>query len=289
MVSENNFPDSEKSLHLISCIITDFANPFYIPVVRAVEDYAEIAQYVVLVGQSRHNVEIEKRLVRKLPRIGARGLIIRPMMNDMNHLDQLIRNGTAVVLLGRSAPGFDSVDLNNRRSGYLGCKYLLGLGHRRIAYAYSGKVDSTAELERMAGLWEAMREIGTNLDRIYTVGSYTIKAGEQAARQWMADTKRPSAVYCSTDLLAMGFIQEIIRLGKSVPKDVSIIGHDDIPFADTFVISLTTISFPKYALGHLATRMLIDRIEGKNQSSDPSLVTLEPELVERKTCAPFSE
>ncbi len=289
MISENTSPDSEKILHLIGCIITDFANPFYVPVVRAVEDYAEIAQYVVLVGQSRHNLEIEKRLVNKLPRIGARGLIIRPMMNEMNHLEQLVKDGISVVLLGRSAPNFDSVNLNNRRSGYLGCKYLLGLGHRRIAYAYSGISDSTAELERMAGLWEAMREIGTNLDRIYTVGSHTIKAGEQAARQWMADNKRPSAVYCSTDLLAMGFIQEIIRLGKSVPKDVSIIGHDDIPFADTFVIGLTTVCFPKYALGHLATRMLVERIEGKNQDAAPALVTLEPELVERKTCAQFSE
>jgi DNA-binding LacI/PurR family transcriptional regulator len=289
MPSKKKSPISEKSLQLIGCIITDFANPFYIPVVRAVEDYAEIAQYVVLVGQSRHNLEIEKRLVSKLPRIGARGLIIRPMLNDMSHLDQLRQDGTAVVLLGRSSPGYDCVDLNNRRSGYLGCKYLLGMGHRRIAYAYSGRSDNAAELERMAGVWEAMREIKINLDRIYTVGSYTIKAGEQAARQWLADSSRPSAVYCSTDLLAMGFIQEIIRLGKSVPRDVSIIGHDDIPFADTFVIGLTTISFPKYALGHLATRMLIERIEGKNQSNEPSLVTLEPELVERKTCAPYSE
>jgi len=289
MSSECVTPIPDKSLQLIGCIITDFANPFYIPVVRAVEDYAEIAQYVVLVGQSRHNIEIEKRLVSKLPRIGARGLIIRPMLNDMSHLDHLRQNGIAVVLLGRSSPGYDCVDLNNRRSGYLGCKYLLEMGHRRIAYAYSGLSDNTAELERMAGVWEAMREIRVNLDRIYTVGSYTIKAGEQAARQWLADSSRPTAVFCSTDLLAMGFIQEIIRLGKLVPNDVSIIGHDDIPFADSFVIGLTTISFPKYALGHQATRMLVERIEGKNRSPEPALVTLEPELVERKTCAPFSE
>lgn len=289
MSSESDSQNNDKPLRLIGCIITDFANPFYIPVVRAAEDYAEIAQYAVLVGQSRHNIEIERKLVKNLPRIGALGLIIRPMLYEMSHLEEIRKNGLAIILLGRSAPAFDSVDVNNHRSGYLGCKYLLSLGHHRIAYAYSGKADNTSELERMAGMWEAMRETGTNLDRIYTVGSYTIKAGEQAARQWISDVNRPTAVYCSTDLLAMGFIQEIMRLGKSVPKDVSIIGHDDIPFADTFVVGLTTISFPKYALGHLATRMLIERIEGKNQSKEPSMVTLEPELVERKSCAKCTE
>ncbi len=280
---------NDEAGNMIGCIITDFANPFYIPVIQAIEDLAEISHYSVILGQSRRQMEIEKRLIDRFSKAGIRGLIIRPVMTELDHLYGLQERGIPVVIAGRSIPEFDSVNENNHQAGYLAGKYLTTRGHRHIGYVYSGMNENIPEMERMTGFRESLNEKGLFIDRLYAVGGINIKNGEHAARQWLSEENRPSAVFCSTDLLAMGFVQQTIKMGKNVPEDVSVIGHDDIPFADSYVVGLTTIAFPKYALGNVAAKIIFERIHGKISSTEPHMVTLEPELVERSSCKTISK
>ncbi|MEI7989851.1 MAG: substrate-binding domain-containing protein [Chloroflexota bacterium] len=269
---------------IIGCLIGEFANPFYTPVIRGVEDLAHRSDHVVFSGESLHKPELEKHMIDCFHRINVKGVIIRSFAADMSHLHSLEAAGIPVVMIGRNIPDFYSVNVDNEESGFLAGSYLLQLGHRQIGYASSGDHNNSPEQARRTGFRHALEKAGVSIKRHYKGESIMIEGGIQAAKQWLEDADHPTAVFCSTDMMAMGFIQHLARSGKCVPRDVSVLGHDDIPFADSFLVGLTTIAFPKYTMGHIAAQIVFDRIGGLREK-EPQEVSLEPELIERQSCA----
>ena len=143
------------------------------------------------------------------------------------------------------------------------------------------KLDDQCGLE---GLKKALSKHKRNLSVVYTVGNNRIEGGEKAGKMWSSEEKRPEAVFCSNDMLAMGFIQYLVRSGVQIPDDVAVLGHDDVLFADRFIVPLSTVVFPKYEMGQYAINLLLDRISNPTYSHEPQTISLEPELVLRKSC-----
>ena len=149
---------------------------------------------------------------------------------------------------------------------------------------YSGDPYNTPEVERLSGLRAALMERGAKPVSEFIVGNNEITGGETGAQAWLENPHQPSAIFCSNDMLAMGFITEIYRSGASVPGDVSVVGHDDVPFAGMFKIPLTTVGFSTAQMGQKAMEILLARLRRNNCCDSPQEILLEPEIIVRSSC-----
>jgi LacI family transcriptional regulator len=269
----------------IGCLVLDLSNPFYVPLVRVLEDIAGQNGYIILLGESRRQLQTERIMIERFRRIKAAGVIISPVLADLSHLQVLQGENVPMVIVGRTVPGFDSVNVDNFHSGFLVGQYLLRLGHRRIGFVYSGDPYNTPEGERLRGLKAALSDARVELAWEMVVGNNEIRGGELGAVKWLGEPHQPSAVFCSNDMLAMGFITQVTRSGASVPEDVSVVGHDNIPFAEMFSIPLTTVTFSTDSMGKKAMEILLARMRGGNCPDNPQTILLEPEIVMRSSCA----
>jgi LacI family transcriptional regulator len=269
----------------LGCLVLDLSNPFYVPLVRALEDVAGKNGYIIFLGESQRRLETEKEMVERFRRMKVAGVLVTPVLVDLGHLQSLRNDNVPVVLLGRSVPGFDSVNIDNYHSGYLVGQYLIRLGHQRIGFLYSGSAYNTPESERLRGLKAALAENQVELAWETAVGNNELSGGEIGAQKWLGNPRRPSAIFCSNDMLAMGFISQAEQMGVQVPGEVSVVGHDNVPFAGLFKVPLTTVSFSTDRMGHKAMEIVLQRLATGNCCDDPQAVLLEPEIVIRSSCS----
>ena len=270
--------------NLIGCMVLELTNPFYIPMVRAIEDRLVNHPYLLFIGESRRKLEIEKQVIKKFRYIRASGLIITPVLSNLDHLKELEADGVPVIVTGRTVDEFDSVNVDNIKSGVIAGQHLIDRGYIKIGYVQSGDRFNFPEKDRFMGLKSVLKKHNQELQTIFTVGNNTINGGEKAGKMWLSGKNRPKAVFCSNDMLAMGFIQYLIRSGVRIPHDVSVIGHDDVSSADRFIIPLTTVVFPKYEMGQIAIKELLHRISYPKYPHVPKKIDLEPKLIFRESC-----
>jgi len=153
-----------------------------------------------------------------------------------------------------NAPG---LAIDNRAAARLAVAHLAGLGHKQLLHV-EGPRNNVLAAARKRGFEEECAARGANASVL--PGDFTMESGALAARAWAKMADRPGAVFCASDECAIGFISEVVRLGFAVPQDVSVIGFDDIDFADRFLPGLTTIHQPRGELGRAAARELIAMI-----------------------------
>jgi len=270
--------------NIIGCMVLELSNPFYIPMVRAIQDIVDQKGYITFIGESRRNLEIEIQVIERFRRIRASGLVITPVLSNLDHLRNLEKEGVPVVAAGRTVKELDSVNVDNIKSGMIAGQHFNNRGYETIGYVQSGDQFNFPEKDRLIGFEKVLRRHGRKLSAEYSVGNNRIEGGEKAGKMWFSGKKRPEAVFCSNDMLAMGFIQYLVRSGVQIPDDVAVLGHDDVLFADRFIVPLSTVAFPKYEMGQHAINLLLDRISNPEDLHEPQMISLDPELVLRKSC-----
>jgi DNA-binding LacI/PurR family transcriptional regulator len=162
---------------------------------------------------------------------------------------------------------------------------MLRRGHRRIGLVtHVGPMDTSFE-DRVRSFRQVLGAAGVSVPPLWDVRTKTtgIEDGVDAADQILAIPKRPTAIFATTDRLAMGLIQRLLERGVRVPDDVAVVGYDDIPFAACSQVPLTTVSIPVRQVGQLAAELLFDRMEGKG-SRDSRQMVIEPEFMVRASC-----
>lgn len=267
---------------VIGLVVPDIANPFFTEVARGVEDAALEAGFVVILCNSDEQASREDRYLSVLEsqRVGA--ILITPARKGLKPFQRLIANGTAVALLDNEGTTQDvcSVSVDDALGGQLAATHLLDLGHRRIAWL-AGPSDIPQVADREAGLARACAQRGVSLEPI-RAGQMTTAAGYAAVSAIATEGRLPSALACANDLLALGATRAVRAAGLRIPHDVSIVGYDDIDFAASAAIPLTTLRQPKYELGAAAARLVIA------EYTDPAShahqrVRFQPQLVIRES------
>jgi LacI family transcriptional regulator len=157
--------------------------------------------------------------------------------------------------------------------------HLVKLGHKHIAYLGFGR--SRWNDERIRGIRNCLDEHGLPLD-IHEAQSPSAAAGERACSGLMLGPKRPDAVICYNDLIALGFIKEARDLGFSLPHDVSVAGFDNVPYGEYASPALTSVDFQSEKMGELAMTKLIDELHGKSEEG-ATYSMLDPHLVVRES------
>lgn len=169
--------------------------------------------------------------------------------------------------------GMPTVDSDNLAGAVLATQHLLALGHRRIGFL-AGRPDLESSRLREVGYRQAMASAGIRVDeRLIRVGGYRPETAEGPARELLSRTRRPTAIFAANDLTAIATMEVAMRLGLTVPDDLSIIGFDNVPESALAAVPLTTITQPLQRMGFEALRLLVDLIDGVKRETHVRLPT----------------
>lgn len=235
-------------------------------------------------------------LVEPLPPEGGRysdlvrsqrvdGLIVSGPRSDDEELALLVEESFPIILQG-SLPGLaaPSIDVDNRAGARTAVDHLIDLGHRRIACVTNAPRAYTAAQERLTGYRDALLNAGLAYDEGLVVeGAFDATSGWLAIRELFDRTADVTAVFVASDVVAFGAMRGLREAGRRVPRDISVVGFDDIALARHFDPPLTTVHLPARALGEAAGRALVDRLAGRPGGERLLLAT---ELVVRESTAP---
>lgn len=275
-----------KAARTILMAAPNIGNPFYSTIVDAVIQEASARGYSVLVA-SRIGDDPNRWLSDYLLSTRADGLLLFDGSLDTNSLHGLGEGGVALPLVAAydeiPDPKINSVITDNRLAAMRAVRYLAGLGHTRIGHVI-GPSRNQSTNERYAGFVDAMLELGLPVRQDWLMqGTYNMESGTAAAEHLLACPDMPTAVFCGNDEMAIGLIHRLRLEGIDCPRDISVIGFDDIAVARFFDPPLTTMRQPREDIGKMATRSLIDLIEGLVPENEPIHVVLNSDLVVRES------
>ena len=292
------FVRNESARHLragrsrtIGLVVLDIANPFFTDVARGVEDVANAQGLSVILCNTDDEPDKQAAHLDALAEQRVQGVLITPTAEPSPQLESLRRRGVPVVLVDRRAPdtGQCSVAVDDHLGGRLAGEHLLERGHRRIAFI--GGVSGLPQVqERLDGVRAAVRAVRGSDDDLTVISpeSLTVAGGLEAAARIVGipAARRPTAVVCANDLLALGVLQGAVRHGVRVPDDLAIVGYDDIDFAAAAAVPLTSVRKPRLELGRRATELLLAEARGdghrhEQQVFGPMLVVRESSMVRR--------
>lgn len=241
----------DQSRRMLGLVVADIANPVYLGMIRGAERTARELDYSVLVAETQENERIEMQLLERLIPV-VDGIILGASRLPDVDIRRLAKQ-TPLVVLNRQVGQVTSVSSDNLRAVKRAVEHLGELGHQTITYL-AGPDNSWSDGVR----WRGLREASLELDlRVRRIGPYTpsIKGGAQAAQAWMEH--RTSAVLAYNDLMAIGFMRQLALNGVEVPREVSVVGFDNIAEASLIRPRLTTMAAPQVTLGATAVNHLL--------------------------------
>lgn len=273
VVQQLGFVRNESARHLragssrtLGLLLLDAWNPFFTEMARGVEDWAFSRGWTILISNSARQAEREAVYLRLFAERRIEGLIVVPNGDLTAQLLDLRHKGIPSVMVDTRGSGTESmsVSLDDVHGGQLAVAHLLGLGHRRLAFVgNSGRV--TQVRDRLLGSRQAIAAAqGTLLLTILEPDGMTVGAGRIMGERILdlPPVERPTALFASNDLIAIGILQTLLRAGVQVPGDVAMVGYDDIEFARHLVVPLTSIRQPAYEMGRTAAEMLMKDLAG---------------------------
>ena len=274
--------------HSIAMVVPDLANNFYIELVRGAKDYSASANYTVLIGDSRDSWDQERNYLDSFHRRRVDGVIRVPAINAAGVKTKSILGNLPVVYADRYPQARDSyvgrVGVDNAQAAESATRYLLSLGHRHIG-VITGDPSSGTSVDRLKGFAHALRgaKIRPDASMIHT-GHNDMESGHCHAMQLLTRAQRPTALFCTNNMMALGALAAIQEIGLACPEDISLLGFDDFYWATLLRPRLSVVRQPAREIGMLAARLLIDHIEGR--ASVPSPALLETQLIVRDSCCP---
>jgi LacI family transcriptional regulator len=278
----NGFARHLRSGHsrTLGLIVPDVANPFFTEVARGVEDAASKRDYAVFLCNSDESASKEDRYINVLIEQQVRGVLITPADVKSDRLDAMRDRGIAVALVDREIKGRKqcSVSVDDVHGGQLGIEYLTGLGHTDIAWVCGP--DSIPQVaDRGAGVAKAAKFAGAKVETI-RVSLMNTTQGEEAAKKILALKTIPTAIFCANDLVALGVMRTLRENKFKIPEQVSVLGYDDIEFAASAAVPLSSISQPAYQMGVTAADLLLNECE-EAETHEHQQIRFQPQLVER--------
>lgn len=270
--------------HTIGVVVDDLRNPFF---PELIDDL-----HTELVHAAFHTVLVDDREGRGLGPVAAwapgelDGLVFVSARTWSRSPGVAAAGGVPVILLNRESDegGVDSVVSDNRMGGALAGEHLLDLGHRRIALI-SGPGDTSTARDREDGFRRALEARGAALAaHLRREGSYSHQTGHQCAGELLDLVEPPTAIFCGNDVIAFGALDAALARGVVVPRDVSIIGYDDVAQAGWRTMSLTTVRQPLSLMARMAARMLVGRARA-TEPLEPRRHVFPAGLVQRSSTA----
>lgn len=275
-----------KKTNTIALILPDISNLFFSDLARAVEDVADTYGYTVIVGNSDDHGDKEKRYIETFKKKYIDGFIFASQTFGQEDAEMLTKLGIPFVCLDRSPlEGRSSgVISKNREGAIMAVQHLLDIGCRKIAHIY-GPQHLIPGKERLIGFEQSVREFSWFTPTLLEAGDFRIASGIKAAEQLIERHPDIDGIFAGNDMMAIGALKALTKMGVKVGKEVAICGFDGIQMTEITNPELTTIAQPIYDMGAMITRLLIKKIEG--MLNEDKIYELDVKLIARDSTLSF--
>lgn len=272
----------------LGLIIPDITNPFFPEVARGAEEAAAQAGYSIFLCNTNWEEEKERKYLALLEEKRVDGIILASVINDEQQMmEYLADSAVPLIMINRVLKNIQAhyVVIDNVRGACLVMEHLIENGHRDIAFV-GGLSHVEATRERLQGYKMMLGAYDLPVrPELIRLGSFKRESGYSNALELLKLSPRPTAIFAANDILALGVLQAAADMNLRVPGDLAVVGFDDIPFASYAEVSLTTVAQPKYAMGEMAAKILIEEIK-EGPSREKKKIILQPELVVRRSSMP---
>ncbi len=275
--------------NMLGLVIPDIQNPFFADVARGVEDVARANDYALILSNSDEDTRKQKLCLDTLRTEEVDGIIVPPVRERDADVEALVGSSIPVVCVDRRIKKipFDTIVSDNRQGAYEGVSLLIEQGHRRVGFV-GGIPNISTSKERHKGYRDALVEHGMRPDpSLVRKGNSRQESGRRLTSELLNLAEPPTALFTGNNLMTLGAFTAIHERGLEIPKDIAIVGYDDVPWALALNPPPTVVSQPGYEMGRRAAEMLLRRIAEPDRS--PTLVTLQPKLIVRESCGSKSE
>lgn len=269
----------------IGLVLADMSNPFFVGIALGAQEVAREVGVGIVICNSSEDPLRELENLDLLVQQRVQGIVLSQVDEKSDRLLTFFDRKIPIVLVDRVPDDVKlcSVSIHDALGGELAGEYLGSKGFRLIGFVGDLDVNPKVML-RMQGVRSGAAIKGSSVHHI-SVHGWTRESGTEGARIWAAMNleERPKALVCANDMVALGLIQELWKLGFSIPKDVSVIGYDDLDMAESNAIPLSTIRQPRSLVGKTAATLILREIEENNQAHVHQRVVLTPSLILRET------
>jgi LacI family transcriptional regulator len=271
-----------KNTKTFALILPDISNPFFPELARAVEDVASTYGFTVIFCNTDGQVGKEKKYMDALKSKNIDGIIFASNTLGQEDVDKLTSYNIPYVCLDRAPTNktCSVVRSNNREGGKIAVKHLLESGCKKIGHIY-GPQDLIPAKERLIGYEESVKAFEWFSPSLMVLGDFGIGGGIKATEILMKRHPDIDAIFAGNDLMAVGALKALHRMGIKVPEQVAVCGFDGINMTEITEPELTTIAQPIYDMGALVSRILIKKIEG-NMEED-QIYELDVMLIPRES------
>ncbi len=274
---------AEGSTRTIGVIINDLHNTFFAEAADGIEAEARANGYRLILASGSLSEDREIEAMEQFLELRTDGIILLGPWASTS-LIEVRSHATPTVVVARTVRSdvVDSVINNDRLGAALAVRHLHALGHHRIAHIGGGR--GAGARPRRTSYERAMRSLGLHDHIQVETGDYTEASATKAMGKLLDAASRPTAVFAGNDLMAAGAMDRIEVDGLTVPDDISVIGYDNTALAALNHMSLSTINQPRFEMGQLAMKLILERIDGGRTT--PVHHVLDPTLVVRRTTGP---
>ncbi|HEX8136773.1 MAG TPA: LacI family DNA-binding transcriptional regulator [Pyrinomonadaceae bacterium] len=268
---------------MLGVLVSDISNPFFPELVKSIEAAAFERGYDVLLLNTNYDAERTLRYVQRIIQRKVAGVALMTSELDCALISELARCHISVVFLDLGTKGICMSNLVVDYGAGIeeAVRHLVERGHRRIAYI-GGPTRLRSSIKRLEAFRDsARRHLPRGPEPSIYEGDFRLEGGIRSARAVLTEKPRPTAIVAANDMMALGVMRECRASGLSIPHDISVIGFDDIAFAELADPSLTTVCLPRDELGQKAIEALMTTIEHPEQEGvDVHIAT---HLVERNS------
>lgn len=275
---------------ILGFVVPDIANPFFVGALRGVEDEGVKHGYEVIVYNSNDQPELELRHLKALYAQRADGILLAPA-DSYAAREMWMQHGQSPLVYVDCVPmkaNVNCVVTDNYNASYEAIRYLIGLGHQKIAII-SGRLVHSTSIDRVDGCRRAMQEANLPVrEEALREGDSHIESGYQIGLNLLQSTDPPTAIFALNNRMGLGVLRAIRELAVPCPEKVSVLTFDDPDWAEVFSPSLTAIEQPTFELGKAAVQMLMEAIEAdqKGTEFEPHKLVLKSTLHVRNSTAP---
>lgn len=272
---------------LIGAVVRDFSDPFFATAIESLAVEAMARGYNVVLGHAHGHVDEGLALTAVLETRHCDAIVMLGDMQDQPRLLDDLRSSTVPVVAlwqGTSPLEFPTIDVDDRAGIETGLEHLIALGHERIGFV-SGRLPGNNDQRERAFVECMVTRLGSVSDGYVQQVPNSLAGGESALRALLELPEPPTAVATSTDLVAVGVLHAAYSLGRTVPRDMSVVGFDDLLLAAHTVPALTTLRMPIAEIVGQGVELAVDLARNPLASREPRVTVFEPRLVVRDSTA----
>jgi len=272
----------------LGAVIPSIMNPYFTEVVRAMQDTATTYGYTLLVTNSDRDVKKEEATLATFLDRQIDGVVLVSAATGSEPsaaLRALLDHGTPIVALDRALTylDLDQVTVDTRSGARAAVAHLVARGRRQIAFIAGPPSIFTAS-EKLAGYRDGLAEAGLpGDDALVFPGDYTIESGEAQALALLALRPRPDALLVANNLMTLGAIRVLLRQQVAIPREIAVVGYDDVPWTDVVRPTVTVVSQPTHELGKRAIELLVARLTGDGPPTARANEVLPTTLIVRES------